>query len=219
MRQTIIFTLLAIGVGLAFVFFVVPASVNFFFSLISSPLIVEENTLPPQVPVLKAPPEATSDSSLVISGFGEAESTVVLVVSGNETSRKEIGEDGDFTFKVDLMEGENTITTYAVNEQEKESSLSREYTVILDTEAPTLIIEVPENGASIELRENQLTAIRGVTEPRAKVYINERLTTANSDGVFSTTYNLQEDKNRIEIIVQDKAGNQVETEISVNFKF
>jgi len=219
-RQTaliFIFTLLLLG---GFVFFALPNVVRVAFNVLDSdPVAGLGDTIPPQIPILSAPVSATHSAQIKISGFGEAGSEVVLVLSGEETDKQQIDEEGQFEFMVELTEGENSITTYAIDEADNESIASKSYSVLLDSEAPTLEIESPEAGSTITLRKNQLTTIAGKTEPKAKVYVGGKLTFANADGEFSTTYNLSEGENKIEIRAQDSAGNLTKQELIVNFAY
>ena len=219
MKQTVILAILSAIVGGIILFFILPRSINFLFKFIDSGQVEEDSSPPPQVPVIKAPDDATKEKLLTVTGFGEAGSEVVLVLNGEEVSRLDIGDDGGFSFEIELMDGENKIAAFSINDQDKESALSREYAVTLDTETPTIVIDSPKDGAVIELRENQLTTIQGVTEPQAKVYVNDRLTMAKSDGKFSIQYQLQEGENKIRIRAIDKAGNELMKEIIVQFRF
>lgn len=219
-RQTaliFIFTLLLVG---GFVFFALPNVVRVAFNVLDSDPVSElEDIIPPQIPILSAPVTATHSAQIKISGFGEANSKVVLVLSGEEVDEQQIDEEGQFEFIVELTEGENSIATYAVDEAQNESIVSKRYFVLLDSQAPTLEIESPEADSTITLRKNQLTTIVGKTEPGAKVYVGGKLTFAGENGSFSTTYNLSEGENKIEIKAQDSAGNTTQQELVVNFAY
>jgi uncharacterized protein YfaP (DUF2135 family) len=219
-RQTaliFIFTLFLLG---GFIFFVLPNVVRVAFNVLDSdPIAGLGDTVPPQIPILSAPVNATHSAEIKISGFGEAGSEVVLVLSGEEADKQQIDEEGKFEFMVELTEGENSIATYAIDEAKNESIASKSYSVLLDSEAPTLEIESPEAGSTITLRKNQLTTIKGKTESKAKVYVGGKLTFADFEGAFSTTYNLSEGENKIEIEARDSAGNMTKQELVVNFSY
>lgn len=219
-KQTLlifIFTVFLLG---GFFWLVLPNVVRLAFNFLDKdPIAKTEDTIPPQIPILSAPVEATNSALIKISGFGEVKSEVVLLLSGQEMERKKIDDQRQFEFEVELTEGENIITAYAIDEADNESLTSKKYNVLFDSTAPILTIETPANGSTITLRKNQLTTIKGKTESKAKVYVGGKLTFAGADGSFSTTYNLNEGENKIEIRAQDSAGNETKQELVVNFAY
>jgi hypothetical protein len=219
-QQTALIIFIIFVLILGFLFLVLPNIVRVAFNVLDGDVITNSSdNIPPQIPILNAPVEATHSGSINLSGFGEAKSEVILVLNGEEAERKTISEEGEFSFDAKLTEGENTITTYAIDEAQNESLTSRKYDIILDTELPTIEIETPEDESRITLRKNQITSIKGITEPNAKVYIGGRLSFANSEGNFAGTYSLKEGENKISIRSVDKAGNQSELELTINFAY
>ena len=219
-QQTIIIIFIIFALILGFLFLVLPNIVRVAFNVLDGDVITNSSdNIPPQVPILNAPVEATHSGTINLSGFGEAKSEIILILNGEETETKTISDEGEFSFDATLTEGENTITTYAIDEAKNESLTSRKFNITLDTEVPTIEIETPENDSRITLRKNQITSVKGITEPNAKVYIGERLSFANSDGNFAGTYSLKEGENKISIRAIDKAGNQSELELTINFAY
>lgn len=220
MTQTALTIGLVVIIILAFLFLVLPNIVRIAFNVLDSdPIAQSQDDLPPQVPILEAPVEATHTAQIKLNGFGEAQSEVVLVVNGNEAETKKIAEDGTFSFDVNLTDGENNISTFSRDEAKNESTSSKSYLVLLDSTAPTISVESPQDGERITLRKNQIATIKGVTEPKAKVFIESRLITADFEGKFQGSYNLQEGDNKIKIRAIDLAGNQGELELTVNFSY
>lgn len=218
-EQTLVIAAIAILVLLAFLFFILPQVVRFAATVLDrNPIAEPGDTIPPQPPVLSAPVSATNSALLPISGVGEAKAEAVLVLNGSELERLDINDEGDFSFDVPLSEGENVLLVYSVDEAGNESIKTKEYKVMLDTEAPTITIEEPTDGTTIELRKNQNVLIKGTTESNAQVYINDRLVYARSDGSFNTTHQLQEGENKLSIRAVDQAGNQTEQSLTVTFK-
>lgn len=220
MTQTALTLSLVVVIILVFLFFVLPNIVRVAFNVLDAdPIAKSEDILPPQVPILEAPVEATFSSQIKLSGYGEAKSEIILIVNGNEADKKMIAEDGTFSFDVNLTDGENTITTFSKDEAQNESSTSKKFVIILDTTTPTIEIESPQDGERITLRKNQITTIKGKTEPRAKVFIDSRLVLADQEGNFQGSYNLQEGDNKIIIRAIDLAGNQSESALLINFAY
>lgn len=218
MRQSVFYLILAIGLGLLFVLVILPRAVNVLFSFIedSSP-IANQDTLPPQVPIIAAPATATTEETLMLSGYGEPESTVFVVVNGEKVAETTVAADGTFTQEVQLSDGSNTLKAYAVDKAGNESQVSHQYTVTRDATAPDLEIAEPQEGQSFRLATNQTITVAGTTEPRARVTVNGRLTLADSEGKFSTTYYLQEGETELTITSTDEAGNTTEKKVTVTF--
>jgi len=218
--QTALMFGLVVFLILAFLFFVLPNIVRIAFNVLDSdPIAKSEDTIPPQVPILSAPVEATYSAQVSLSGYGEAKSEIILVLNGNEADKKTIADDGTFSFDVTLTEGENSLATFSKDTAQNESVLSKKYTVVLDVTTPTIEIESPKDGDRITLRKNQITTIKGKTEPKARVFIDSRLVLADAEGNFQGSYNLQEGDNKIIIKATDAAGNQTEKELTVNFAY
>lgn len=218
-RQTVILIIAATLLLVGFVFVILPQSVRLVGYLTGANVISDpSDTLPPQVPVLAAPPPATPSAQLAISGYGEAKSEVVLIVNASEQNRKTLGDDGQFTFDVNLTEGENIISVYAIDANKNESEPSRSVVVVMDSQPPKLEINEPKDGQQIELRKNQQLAVKGMTDPKVRVYVNDRLAFTQEDGAFSTTFQLVVGENILKVKAQDQAGNITEKELKVQFK-
>lgn len=220
-RQTALIIAITISLLATFIFFIIPQFIRLADGFLngSGSLIEEQDQVPPQTPVLAAPVAATNSASLPITGFGEAGSKVVLVVNGERLEDANINDRGEFKFTVPLTEGENELAVFGIDEAENESVQTREYRVLLDTQAPQIELESPRDGDNIELRKNQITTIKGTTESKAKVFINDRLVYAKSDGSFSMSFKLEEGENKLKFRVEDRSGNVSEKEIAVNFRF
>ncbi|MEN8253431.1 MAG: hypothetical protein ABFQ62_03600 [Patescibacteria group bacterium] len=219
-NQSIVFLLLALLLGVIFVIFILPGSVNLLFNFLDSGEIsAVDDSLPPQTPIVSTPDEASSDQTIEVSGFAQIENEVTLLLNGSEYAREIVDQDGEFAISVDLEEGKNLIALYASNDKGKESGLSKEYEVIYDAQAPEIEISSPEPGTNFEGKNNQNIEILGQTEPGTKLYVNDRLTFSNSEGEFKSSYRLEEGENKILIKAMDKAGNETESELSVSFRF
>lgn len=219
-KQTAIIIFITLALIIGFLFLVLPNIVRVAFNVLDGDVITQAtDDIPPQVPILDAPVEATYSGTIKITGYGEAESEIILVLNGNESDKQIISEQGTFELNAELTEGENSITTYSVDEAKNESLTSKKYSVVLDTENPTIEISEPENGSTITLRKNQITTIKGITEPNAKIFINGRLSYADSEGNFSGTYTLEEGENKVLVKAVDKAENESETELTLNFAY
>ncbi|MDQ3008238.1 MAG: hypothetical protein M3Q81_01435 [bacterium] len=218
MRQTILAIGAAIILLLSFVFVVMPNFIRIVGGLGGSGQLTQDDVLPPQIPVLAAPPTATFSAELQLAGYGEAETELVLLLNASEFTREKLGDDGQFSVMVPLNEGENTISAYAVDDAGNESNVGRNYRVNRDSTAPKIIVDEPQPGQQIELRRNQLITVRGLTEENARVTLNGRLVFADADGAFSSTYQLNEGENKLLFVAVDQAGNTSTQELTVTFR-
>ncbi|MEW5761419.1 MAG: hypothetical protein AB1779_11710, partial [Candidatus Thermoplasmatota archaeon] len=107
-----------------------------------------------------------------------------------------------FSYLIELDEGENLIKIkafdYAGNAIEKEMK------IFLDTIPPYLEIIEPKYNKTM----NEKINIKGKTEPKAKVYINEIEVFVNEKGEFNYTLKLKIGENKIEIRSLDSLGNE-----------
>jgi hypothetical protein len=219
-RQTIMVIVITMVILVAFIFVIMPRFILLADKIFNSEVISENGDhVPPQAPILAAPISATNSATLPISGVGEAESKVILVLNGVQSDETQADQEGEFKIEVPLTEGENALAVYGVDEAGNESVQTREYRVILDTTAPEIEIETPTDGSSVELRKNQVITVKGKTEPRAKVFINDRLVYAKEEGDFVMNYQLEEGENTLKFKVEDQGGNVSQKEIKVSFRY
>jgi hypothetical protein len=173
-KQTVGFGLLALVCLAFFGFVVIPGVIRWVGGLGGNTQQVEDTSPLPQVPVLAAPFEATSSSKITLHGFNQKGNQVAVINNSAEVQRVSTQDDGSFSADLDLEKGENKITAFAINAQGKESGTSAEFTVVYSSEPPKLEIESPTENQSIQGKKNQNTTFKGKTDPKVKVYINDR---------------------------------------------
>lgn len=219
-KQTIMIIGLAVVILVVFIFLIVPGVIRLTVAIFGGNTagIGQSDTIPPQIPIMSAPVEATASTQINIKGYGEGGSTIVVLVNGSQQKEVQAATDGAFEADIDLTQGENTVATFAKDAAGNESDVSESYVVALDATAPKIELEEPQDGQQYELRKNQMMTIKGTSEPGAKIYVNGRLTVAREDGSFSTTYQLQEGENKLKFEAVDKAGNTTEQEVTVSFR-
>ncbi len=218
-KQTFWFVFLGIVILVAFIFFIMPNAIKLFFRFLDNNKGMEvTDKIPPQVPILAAPLEATNSATVALNGFAEADSTVVFLLNAAEVSRLKTTQDGTFSQELRLEAGDNTLEVYGIDAATNESAKSQEYRLFMDDQPVEIKIEEPAQNAQIEGRKNQSLTIKGTAKPSAKIYLNDRLNYAKADGTFAVVYLLGEGENKIKVKVVDKAGNQAETELVVTFR-
>lgn len=219
-KQSIRMILLTIVGAIVFVFVLLPQLVQLFFRIIGTGDVSfqPQDTIPPQMPVITPLPEATNEDSVLLEGFGEADSQVRVIVNGVEVTQVAVDSAGEFSYTLSLSEGENAVALYGIDEAGNESQ-PRLADIIRDIEAPQLVFDDLADGKEVTLRANQNLEIRGETEPGSQLQLNNRLVFVGSDGMFRTTYHLSEGDNDLEFEVTDKAGNQTAQTITVRFRY
>ncbi|HCC84723.1 MAG TPA: hypothetical protein DEP87_03505 [Candidatus Pacebacteria bacterium] len=217
-------TILYIGAGLVtlvlFVTVIMPAAIKMFFKILdgNSKIDLAADKIPPQVPVLAVPFQATNSATIQISGFGEAESKVGLVVNNEAVATLEVADDGSFNQELTLEPGINSLVAYGIDRAGNESSPSLTYSIFMDAEPLMIDISEPSNPAEVVGRKNQSLLIKGETKPETKIYLNDRLSFVKADGSFEIPFLLSEGENSIKVRGLDQAGNTTELELKVTFK-
>lgn len=222
MRQTLIIIVVTLVILVGFVTVGIPTLINFAVALgnskASSKISLQEDTLPPLPPQLSTIPEATKDTALTITGFAEAGSLVYLYQNSNKIAETTADNQGNFTFAdVQLENGSNHFVATATDQAKNQSQQSMAQTIVFDNEAPSLTIEAPADGARVFGLLQQLTDVRGATDPGVQVTLNDRQLVVTGDGSFSTKYQLEEGEHTLKFVAKDKAGNETIKEIKVTF--
>lgn len=219
-HQTFLLIIFSFIILIAFIFVIIPGFIRLtgdFFD--SSTPFQQKDEIAPQIPIISAPPAATSSAQLKVNGFGEPESDLILVLNGRKEGAIKINGDGSFEVGLTLDEGENNISAYCIDKSENESDTTREYMTLLDTEAPKLEVAEPKDGSSFESRAQQSIKIKGTTDKGAKIYVNKRAVFPDEEGNFEHSFMLAEGENKIEVMAEDKAKNSTIVNLTYNFKF
>jgi bacillopeptidase F len=171
-----------------------------------------------ETPVITSPEDGlvTNESEVTVEGTASPETTVEVLQNGEEAGTVEIGEDGSFAVNTELTEGENEFiaVTYVNGEQADESE---SVTVTLDTEAPELSIDSPEDG---EYTNRETATVEGtVSDDHLDTVTVNGQETAVTDGEFSQRILLDEGENIIEVVAADEAGNTTTETITVYAKY
>lgn len=221
LRQTIKYLFLILVLLFLIVRFGLPSLINMatlISNLNSSNHPVEkQDQLAPLPPRLESLPEATFSAQIRLAGWSEAGSTVRLFVRGINTEETVADNNGNYEFKeVHLREGENEIYAIAVDDFGNSSGNSISYTVEVDNQKPELSINSPKDGDKFFDNDNPIT-ITGLTESGINLEVNQHFVMVKSDGSFSTSLNLSDGDNEIEVIAIDKADNKTRVAIKVNY--
>lgn len=220
-RRAIIYIALTLVLALVLVFVGIPLLIRMAIFLgnlrTSSKLPEQTDTIPPSPPRLVAPFEATNSAQFSLKGFTESGATIKIYNSGLSFGETVADSEGSFVLEnLKLTSGRNEITAIAQDAAGNESQPSASTVIEFDTTPPALEITSPENGATITGLENKII-LEGRTEEGAIIYVNNRLVVVGPEGDFDYQYPLEEGENTLTIIAQDKAGNQTEKELKINY--
>lgn len=174
------------------------------------------DTTPPAPPRLDTLPEATNKTRIEVSGESEPGATVIL--SFNEDPQEVLADsEGSFRFTFELNDGPNTLIASAKDPSGNESQKTEGVTIIFDDEEPSLSINSPSEGASFFGSKQRQVVVEGTTDSEASLSINDRFVLVEEDGSFAFATTLSEGENTFNLKAQDKAGNQTEKSLKVNF--
>lgn len=217
-KQTALFLGIAVVVGLLFIFLILPNFIRILTTFFSSgDSFVTTDTLPPQMPVISTPPDATSSATLVLSGFAEPSSEVFVLLDGQIDKQVSVSQDGTFSVQVQLAQGENVLTTYSEDAAKNQSPSTKAFQVVFDQTPPSLVVLTPQPDLRVEGARNQTIQITGESDPDARVLLNDKSIFPKSDGTFASSFFLNEGENKLVFVAIDPAGNEITQELTVTF--
>ncbi|OGE42454.1 hypothetical protein A3B45_02255 [Candidatus Daviesbacteria bacterium RIFCSPLOWO2_01_FULL_39_12] len=167
-------------------------------------------------PALNIPFEATNTSQITIEGYGTPNSKVKLFLDDEEVGTENVSAEGKFIFKdVPLSLGTNNIYGKSLDDKGKMSLSSKIIKVTYDNEKPSLEILNPPDG--LEVHGVRIVTVEGITEPQAKVYINDNQVIVDKDGKFKVEQSLNDGENIFVIKSVDPASNETSQQRIVKF--
>jgi len=177
-----------------------------------------EDTVAPSPPRLVITNRVVKESNFSLIGFSEPESGITLTNNGQPVAKVNADSNGQFNFSdLTLVEGENALSVKASDKAGNFSQPSSTETIIFDNKPPALQLEYPTNGSDFRGADSQTIEIRGKTEEKARVWINDKLVIIGEDGQFVATHRLNQGNQELKIKSIDSAGNETEQVISVSY--
>ena len=177
------------------------------------------DTMAPLSPQINTVPEATNSAKVSLSGFAESGSEVLLKKDDVEIQKSIVDAAGSFSFSsVQLEKGMNEFRLTAVDLAGNESPPTPLLSIDYDNEKPKLSISNPKEGNKYFGSSERLISIVGETDQNTQVTLNKRSLVVDSNGSFTTSHELIEGDNQLEIIATDTAGNAASTTIKVSYQ-
>lgn len=168
-------------------------------------------------PVLDPLPMATKSASLIITGRGDQNTTIVVFLNEKET--EEISPEADGTFEIkltSLVDGANTISAKSTDSAGNASDLSNVLTVNVKKVPPVLELSAPEDRATITGDSNKVP-VQGKTEENTDVTVNGHIVVVHNDNTFSYDFALNEGENKLTVVATDSAGNTTTVERTITY--
>ena len=156
------------------------------------------DTTPPRL-IIIAPTFTLTNVSLVNVTVQTDPDVVSSFIGYDELTLR---ADATFSAVVRIFEGPNLFRIRATDRAGNSNETFLALT--LDTTAPLLKVDSPENGF---LTNNPIMAVRGSTESTAKLFIGSFAQTLEAGGAFEGAVQLTEGNNTIDLSARDLAGN------------
>lgn len=179
---------------------------------------VEKDTIPPVAPYLDLIPDATKEEKITITGKAEVGNKVILYVDESKFGEQVTDNEGNFAFAdIPVSYSLTNIKAVSVDSAGNESTESKEYSILRDTQEPEIEIITPKKGEVYKATERTYS-VSGKTEPGAMVTVNEVLAFSDTEGNFTAQIALSDGGNEIKIKAVDKAGNEKEEKAYVTYE-
>jgi bacillopeptidase F len=159
-------------------------------------------------PTLDPPPEATNTATIIMTGKGQPNLSLLIYINNSEFTSLSVPQNGVFTIpNVPLASGTNTISAKLTDGKGSTSDPSNIVSVIYINTPPKLVVSAPDDNATISGDPGTVT-VSGMTDDNVSVTINGHMVVVNSDDSFSYAYPLNSGDNALTIVATDNAGNQ-----------
>src|SRR5690625_1280930 len=166
-------------------------------------------------PVVTSPESGmmTNKEEMDIEGTATPETTLQLKNNGEEVDSVEVGEEGEFTIPIILSEGENKLVATSIIDG-RPAAESDTVSVTRDTESPTLSIESPQDGETID---SEVVMVEGTVQDEHldRVEVNGQEARVDENDRYSKEIILATGEQTIEVVARDLAGNVTEEAIVV----
>ena len=159
-------------------------------------------------PVADSLPAYTREPQLQLTGkvpsFAVQEGrSLQVLLNGAVVSAKPLDPSGAFNAALALKEGANSIGVAIIADNDVVASSS--YTVVLDRTPPTVRIERPASGSTVDA---QNIVVAGTTEQGSTITVNGRVVVTTPEGAFTDSFSAGAGPVAITVVARDRAGNE-----------
>ena len=181
-------------------------------------LYSKKDLIAPITPYLNPIPEATKEDSITISGKAEPSTKIFLKIDSKESQDTTSDNEGVFSFtNIPVSFISQQISVVAKDTAGNTSKESHVYSVTKDITAPEFEITAPKPDEKFKSTGRNYK-VTGTTEANTTVILNDQIGFVSSNGEFFVNIRLSEGKNDLKIKVTDKAGNETEKEITMEYE-
>ncbi|ASN07332.1 peptidase S8 [Virgibacillus necropolis] len=169
-------------------------------------------------PVITSPAEdkITNEPNITVEGTASPTTTVQLVNNGEEVGTADVGDDGNFAIPTELTEGENEFKAVSLLNG-AQTGESAPVTVTLDTQAPELTIDSPQDG---DKTNRETVTVEGAVSDANLDFVEVNGQQASvTDGSYSKRILLENGENEIQVVAQDLAGNSETQSVTIEVKY
>lgn len=172
-----------------------------------------------ETPTITSPTDGsfTNDATITVEGQATADTNVHIMNNGEEVATATATKDGKFSTDVELQVGENSLTAAASTENGR-TEASEPVVVTLDQTKPEVTIDSPKDGSKTN-RETVTVEGKAIDDHLDWVKVNGQKAKVNDDGSFAQRILLDNGKNEIKVVAQDKAGNKTTKKVTVHAKY
>jgi len=176
------------------------------------------DVIPPSPPQILYQYDATNSAQINLTGFSEAGATVYLTNNSNSIGEAVVKDDGTWLIaNIKLNTGSNDFIATAVDLSGNRSQMSKTVSIIFSTKEPKLEISSPTDRQNVTGKPANVN-VRGLTDPDARLTVNDRVIIVSADGTFSANYPLNSGENVMIFLSKDIAGNQARREMTVTYQ-
>jgi hypothetical protein len=220
LKSTIVFGVLTIAVIVFLGFVGVPllGKVTLFVSNLhgSSKAVTKTDVTPPAPPRFNNFPAFTNQQNITVTGTAEPGATVKLSFGGG-SQQILADKDGNFSFNLQLVGGDNNFSAVAVDPSGNQGQQSQTYDITFDNKPPSLAVTSPSDGTSFYGSSQRQVTIQGTTDTGSQITINDRIVSVDDSGNFQYTTTLNDGANPFVVKSTDQAGNMTEKDMTLNF--
>lgn len=156
----------------------------------------------------------TNEKNITIEGTATPSTAAQVTNNGEVVDQVDVDDDGSFSLPMVLTEGENELVVTSLVDDEAVAE-SEAVTVTLDTEAPQLSIDSPQDGEIIDSPKITVTGT-ATDQHLEEVLVNEGKADIDNNGHYSKDITLPEGEQVIEVEAGDGAGNKTIETITIN---
>lgn len=219
-RRAVVYSILTLTVFALLIGFGIPSFAKlagFLAELRKSTSPIEKGDItPPAPPLVDDLPDFTNQKNLTLTGSAEP-GIKVIILFNNQNSEILSDNDGRFSSNLSLVKGENTLSLQAKDNAVNLSQETKEYQIVFDDTPPKLEIKSPADQSNFFGSKQKEVNIEGLAEEEVGLTINDRFVSVDENGNFVFKTILEEGENKFLIKALDKAGNSIETSLTLHF--